>query len=359
MKYTLTANQYAAFKLGLLGIVDAIDLLLYDSFKNFANSGRSQKLHDNGETWFWVAYAEIIKETPFLKIKSKDGVYRRMKNLEAAKIIAFHPENQKMGRTFFKWGENYDAMETWEEPTDESGDLRMKNRTPTDIYPNPTTDEKPNNHSTIKNNQYTITKGLAKNEFSQPEKEESVELLQEMDEAQNNHMKKVRPDYKNPNGSSVPVTIIKGKEEIINIKKPPKAKKEPDPTIHQMVSAFEAEHKKHFKDAAQDWVGFTWQAKEFGALGSIRRELEKRYSAKMSAAPTPEQLVHTWALFLERAAKCDKFILENCFTPSKLWGQFQSIINKIHGNGKPGTKADSDRATAERLIAEVNAEYGR
>lgn len=143
------------------------------------------------------------------------------------------------------------------------------------------------------------------------------------------------------------VTIIEGREEILPPVKTKKARlpKEPsDGVIQQMVHVFESEHKIHFKDQAGDWVGFTWQAKEFPALTSIRKELERRYKNKMNVEPATENIVDSWALFLRKAATCDKFILDNCFTPSKIWGQFQTIINKIHGVSTPTKKQGTPNA---------------
>ena len=155
MKYTLTINQLAAFNLGFLGKLDLVDLCLFDAFKSFANSAGCEKLIDDGGIWFWISYGKIIEEMPFSGLNSKDVIYRRMKKLEACKIIKFHPNNQKMTKTFFQWGENYDAMERKQEgviPTDEkpkvAKDLRMKNRTPTDEKPKVPTDEKSDNTNT-------------------------------------------------------------------------------------------------------------------------------------------------------------------------------------------------------------------
>lgn len=160
MKYTLHINQIAAHSLGFLGKLDLIDLCLFDSFKSFANSTRCEKLVDEGGIWFWVAYNLIIEEMPFSGIKTKDGIYRRMLKLRDCGLIIFHPNNQKMTKTFFQWGENYDAMERtdWTDvPTDEKPevgkDLRMKNRRCADEKPEVPTDEKPNNQTT--NNQTT------------------------------------------------------------------------------------------------------------------------------------------------------------------------------------------------------------
>jgi len=206
--------------------------------------------------------------------------------------------------------------------------LRMKNRRGTDEKPKVPTDEKPNNPNTI--NPYTKPNLLAENKFPQPS-----DLTVEDQKNENSP---------SPGAGPLRITIIEGREEILPPVKTKKARlpKEPvDGLIQQMVQVFESEHKIHFKDQAGDWVGFTWHAKEFPALISIRKELERRYKNKMNVEPAPENIVDSWALFLRKAAACDRFILDNCFTPSKIWGQFQAIINKIHGVTTPQKKSGS------------------
>ena len=338
MKYTSIIPQFAAYNAGLFGKIDAIDLMLFDAFKYFANSSRCEKRFYDGKPWFWIDYGMIIDEIPFSGLTTKDAIYRRMKKLEQVQIIEFCPMNQSWNRSFFGWGKTYDALIISKSPTDEKPEvtrsLRMKSRRGTDEKPEVPTDEKPNDHNTI-NNQTTKPQTLAENEFPQP-----VE-------------------------GGLLVTVIQGHSEVL----PPVAKKKKkaaqgagDGVIQEMVTAFETEHRQHFKDAGGEWIGFTWQAKEFPALNSIRAELEKRYRQKLNAEPTPENIVESWAMFLGKAAKCDKFILDNLFTPSKIWGQFQSIVQKIHtNNGRPpsttgGNKLDQNernRIAAEKMVQDV------
>lgn len=164
MKYTLQVNQAAAFSIGIQDKVDLIDLCLFDAFKSFANSARCEKMIDEGGIWFWVAYGLIIDDIPLSGIKTKDAIYRRMMKLKDAGLIVFHPNNQKMTKTFFRWGANYDAMDRKDVqilPTDEkpkvSQDLRMKNRRGADEKPKVPTDEKPYYYTT--NNNTTNTGG--------------------------------------------------------------------------------------------------------------------------------------------------------------------------------------------------------
>lgn len=136
------------------------------------------------------------------------------------------------------------------------------------------------------------------------------------------------------------------------------------PVIHSMVEIFENEHRRHFIDSADQWIGFTWQAKEFGALGSLKNEFEKRIKNR-NAEVTDEAVLNGWQSFLQMAADADKWTVENHFTPTKLWSNFQSIIQKIQSkqNGKqqPNTasngqsKADKQREAFANLVRDVAA----
>ena len=137
----------------------------------------------------------------------------------------------------------------------------------------------------------------------------------------------------------------------------------PQPVIHRMVEIFEQEHQAHFKDSAGAWVGFTWQAKEFGALNSLKSEFAKRLQ-KRGAEFSDEAIARGWQTFLQMAAKSDPFIVQKWFTPTKLWSNFQGIINSITAkNGKTTStnqqpsKAERQRAAFERIVRDA-AENG-
>jgi hypothetical protein len=168
MKYTIEVNQFGADKASLRGKVDIIDLAIFSAFKDFANGTKCEKkMTPDGRVWFWISYSLIIDELPYCNIKSKDGIYRRMKNLQAAGVIDFHPDNQKENKTFFAWGQAYDLLIS---DTTPPVDLRMKNRRGTDEKPEGYglktgggTDEKPDNHYTIDNYTNHNTKEGGKN----------------------------------------------------------------------------------------------------------------------------------------------------------------------------------------------------
>lgn len=130
-----------------------------------------------------------------------------------------------------------------------------------------------------------------------------------------------------------------------------KKEKQPPAVIHRMVDVFEKEHQQHFKDSSGTWIGFTWQQKEFGALSSLKSEFEKRLQRR-GAECSDDAIVQGWQTFLEMAAKADKFIIQKWFTPTKLWSNFQGIINSITAqNGKATSTNQQQPSKAERQLA--------
>lgn len=148
--------------------------------------------------------------------------------------------------------------------------------------------------------------------------------------------------------------------------KPPKPEKKEKPIIHRMVEVFESEHKKHFQDGSGQWIGFTWQNKEFGALKSLSVEFEKRLKGRGADFSEPSVLMG-WENFLKMAADSDRFTVQNWFTPTKLWSNFQAIIQKIQQcNGKQSSsnnsgqfkyldKAQQQHIKLARFVADIHS----
>lgn len=153
MKYNINISQYGAARAGLLGKVDIVDLAVFDAFRDFANSGRCHKIILHNKAWFWIDYGLVIQELPFVPITTKDGVYRRMKNLAAVGIVEFCPDNQRLARSYFCWGPTYDVLIS--STAIDTDSLRMKNRGGADEKPEgygsksaPPPDENQQDHKT-------------------------------------------------------------------------------------------------------------------------------------------------------------------------------------------------------------------
>ncbi len=83
--------------------LDILDMSIFDFIQYFSSTNTCHKLYEENIVYFWISYDLIIDEMPLLKIKTKDAIYRRIQKLVAVDLLSPHPENQKMGKTYFRF----------------------------------------------------------------------------------------------------------------------------------------------------------------------------------------------------------------------------------------------------------------
>lgn len=108
MKYTILINQFAAVKSGL--DLDLIDLSIFDFIKDFANSQSCVKIQTPEGIYFWVSHKLIIDSMPLLKIKTAQGIIKRIENLIKAELLIKHPNCEFYSKTLYSFGKNYDLL---------------------------------------------------------------------------------------------------------------------------------------------------------------------------------------------------------------------------------------------------------
>lgn len=98
MLYNININQKAVHDAGLVGKLSIESIIIFDLMcKAFADFDR---ITFEGKEYAWFAYTKISNELPILEFK-KDTIYRKIKELIDNKFIEAHPDNRKMGKTFF------------------------------------------------------------------------------------------------------------------------------------------------------------------------------------------------------------------------------------------------------------------
>lgn len=105
MKYTICGfNQNKMIEFGM----DIIDAHLLRYFIDFKDTGKMiAEIFDN-KPYYWIKYESVIEEIPTLKLKSKDSVYRRYKNMCKNNILVHKTRKDKRGTySFYSVGENY------------------------------------------------------------------------------------------------------------------------------------------------------------------------------------------------------------------------------------------------------------
>lgn len=106
MKYNININQYAAVTHGL--DLDIIDLAIFDFIKDFVNSNRCNKMQTPEGVYFWVSHRIVMDEMPLLRIKTSQGLLKRIDNLINAGLLKRHPNCKQYKQTLYCFGDNYE-----------------------------------------------------------------------------------------------------------------------------------------------------------------------------------------------------------------------------------------------------------
>lgn len=106
MKYTIEGfNQEKAIELGL----DLEDLMILRWIVDFSPK-MTKKIIDNKE-YFWINYQSILEDMPILNFKSKDRLYRKLKEMANKGILIHKGIKDKEGSfSYYTYGEQYNLL---------------------------------------------------------------------------------------------------------------------------------------------------------------------------------------------------------------------------------------------------------
>lgn len=108
MKYSVNINQKAFFELE--EILDFSDAAIFDFIKDFMHSRKCQKIQIGNEMYYWISHQLIINNLPLLRIGTKRGIVKRIEKLENAGLIKRHENSDRIGKTYYRIGHNYDNV---------------------------------------------------------------------------------------------------------------------------------------------------------------------------------------------------------------------------------------------------------
>jgi hypothetical protein len=100
MKWNININQKAIIDLEVN--IDLIDAAILNQCMSFSHSDECEKMHHEGKTFYWFGYENTLKQLPLIKIK-KDTLYRRFKKMVDVGLLDPHPNNQSLGRPFYRF----------------------------------------------------------------------------------------------------------------------------------------------------------------------------------------------------------------------------------------------------------------
>lgn len=107
MKFNININQKAIINNGL--DIDLVDAAIIDCLRNMFAASWCSEMVINGIAYKWIAATKVVEEMPLLKLK-KNAVQKRLRNIEALGLIERSPENQSMGRSFFRATRKLDLL---------------------------------------------------------------------------------------------------------------------------------------------------------------------------------------------------------------------------------------------------------
>lgn len=156
MKNTISGfNQIKLIEYGL----DLKDAMLLRYFVDFRDTESMSILIVDGKPYYWLNYGHLKKDIPIIEISNNDALRRRLKKLEACKILDHYHKLEGGSYSYYCLGENYPNLirtkdidkdfNSYNPPTDKSDPsdskvvpLRLESSTP------PTQKSEQNNLST-------------------------------------------------------------------------------------------------------------------------------------------------------------------------------------------------------------------
>ena len=108
MKFSIQINQYAAQE--SFEDLTISDLSIFDLFTYMQGSPSSIYKIVDDKKYILMHYKFIISQLPILKIKTRQGVYKKLSKLEEAGLLIRLDEGKKNGDSYYCSGKNYDLM---------------------------------------------------------------------------------------------------------------------------------------------------------------------------------------------------------------------------------------------------------
>ena len=127
--FDLKINQIGAKRAGLSpGDISLDELVIFESFIKYSTYANGNNTIVKGsKIYFHYPWKKVLQRIPFLKSKSRNPIENKLKNIVKNKLLEAHPRNQKMGKAFYCFGENYKYYSN-QEPARKTGQMCTENR---------------------------------------------------------------------------------------------------------------------------------------------------------------------------------------------------------------------------------------
>ena len=110
MQYILQINQHAANSLGLIGKLDAIDLLLFDFVYHMMNDPKVPKTFIDGCEYSDIRVNLVTQQCPVLGINNRETFRKRILKLVDASLIERYANNGTENTSLYKRGRLFSSL---------------------------------------------------------------------------------------------------------------------------------------------------------------------------------------------------------------------------------------------------------
>ena len=107
MKYTI--NGFSQKKLIEFGL-NLTDSIILRWFVDFHNSGGMKSKIIDGKEFYWVMYDYLLQEIPIIEINNKRVLSRHLKKMVNCGVLDFRLVKQSGNYTYYRLGDNYNAL---------------------------------------------------------------------------------------------------------------------------------------------------------------------------------------------------------------------------------------------------------
>ena len=107
--FNINVSQIGAMNAGLIDEILFEEIGIFEMFIKYTSWSKAEKIILDNEVYFAFNWKIILQRIPTLKAKRPTAIRAKIKKLVTFQLLKPHPENQRMAKAFFSFGEKYQA----------------------------------------------------------------------------------------------------------------------------------------------------------------------------------------------------------------------------------------------------------
>jgi len=113
--YNVNVSQVGAVNCGLMGLVDIVDLSIFNSIVKFTNWEGCEWITDQDGRWFWYSWKNVVKRLPFSGLKTRSPIKKRINKLVNCGLLEARYSAPGSQKSYYKFGPKYSQFMNYNE----------------------------------------------------------------------------------------------------------------------------------------------------------------------------------------------------------------------------------------------------